>query len=309
MSTVEQQRATSRNATLERAPHAHRTSRSITSQCVREAIETLRQWIAPLWPLSDAVAVNPWVGLTDRTLLEARAQLRRVRDCELLPELSDLQQQTKGAGLTRSDLTEAFEQVHQEYRNAFQDFSLHDFLQATQASPSVAQTDSSTDRAFQSYAQIADARLGSEWQRLIVDDLSRYCAAHFDRGQAIWSSPFHHWSLYDSWRAQIQIDQTMAWSGLQSLSSLATHLNADPRIAIEQLLAEIPLSAEDVTEYLATLIFSVNGWASYLRRESQTAAVESQDDFLGLLAMRLAYDIAVARQYSLNESPRVVNCS
>ena len=42
--------------------------------------------VAPLWPLRDFVAVNPFLGLADRSFLEAAVTLRRVAGRDLLPK-------------------------------------------------------------------------------------------------------------------------------------------------------------------------------------------------------------------------------
>src|SRR6476469_9135706 len=45
---------------------------------VLDAAQAACKRIAPLWPLRDFIAVNPFVGLTDRTFPDACALMRRI---------------------------------------------------------------------------------------------------------------------------------------------------------------------------------------------------------------------------------------
>lgn len=55
---------------------------------IEKVLAEVESLVPPLWPLKDYVAVNPFLGWTDRKFLEARSRLRRMRDCEMLPPWS-----------------------------------------------------------------------------------------------------------------------------------------------------------------------------------------------------------------------------
>ena len=60
--------------------------------------------IPPVWPLKDYVAVNPYLGLTQRPFLEARSFLRLFSDCETLMPLEYFAQHTDGFLIAEADL-------------------------------------------------------------------------------------------------------------------------------------------------------------------------------------------------------------
>lgn len=265
-----------------------------SDQTLHGALQAVQAIVPPLWPLADYVAVNPCVGLTDRRFLEASELLSSVRNCELLMPREYFQMLYSGGRLTADDISAALSQCALEYPEWYNcDDAAHVIKWLT---TTVCSTGSWTER-FCTVAEAVDQRQGSSWSSHIVNDLTRHCAAHYDEGQALWSSPWKESSLYAAWREAARLSQRMDLLGLAGFRSFVANLPPEPVQAVKKLLLALDVPPSHWRPFLLCTAFSVAGWASYIRyrvRESEFAKVQN-DDLIGLLAMRLAYDVALAR--------------
>ena len=85
--------------------------------------------------------------------------------------------------------------------------------------------------------------------------------------------------------------------GIKGFQAFVADLPKSPREAIQELLHMLNVPPSQARKFLLTEAFSVAGWASYVRyrvREAE-AAGRKDDDLIGLLAIRLAYDAALSR--------------
>ena len=61
-------------------PQLHTANGAEVFSDVENVVKTVGQKIAPVWPLQDYVAVNPYLGFVDQEFLTARRSLRTVSD-------------------------------------------------------------------------------------------------------------------------------------------------------------------------------------------------------------------------------------
>ena len=259
-----------------------------------QALQDVHKIVPPLWPLTDYVAVNPCVGLTDQSFLRAGQLLSNVRDCDLLMPRQYFQTLCAEGRISSQLLATAFDQCVTEYPEWFGSFDLPDLME------SLAAADDSTAPAethFRTVADAVDHRQRSSWASHIVNDITRHCGTHFDEGQAAWVSPWENATLYTAWREAAQLSRRMDLLGLPGFRAFVATLPTNPRQAVKQLLVALDVPPAHWRRFLLCEIFSVAGWAAYIRyrvREAETAG-RTDDDLIGLLAMRLAYDVALAQ--------------
>jgi uncharacterized protein YbcC (UPF0753/DUF2309 family) len=129
-----------------------------------------------------------------------------------------------------------------------------------------------------------DCNHGTNWSAFVTDEISKWCASYFDRGQSIWPMPWRQLSLYEAWKEAASIDATPEISGLRGFRQQVRDLPATASEAIEQALARFSLEDGDQVDFLHRQLVTVFGWAAYCVRESLVA---------DLLAIRLAYDTAL----------------
>ncbi len=260
-----------------------------------QALQEVQAMVPPLWPLADYVAVNPCVGLVDRPLLGAQALLTSVRDCSLLMPADYFRKLYEQGRLSAQDLAAALAQCASEYPHWYDRFALKDLTEWVTYPP---QPHHETRGRFQTVAEAVDEQQQSSWSSHIVNDITRHCAAHYDDGQAAWSSPWEDVTLYTAWREAAQLSRRMDLLGLKGFRAFVARLPAHPQQAVQELLRMLEVPPSHVRQFLLSEAFSVAGWASYVRyrvREAEFAG-RNDDDLIGLLAIRLAYDVALARK-------------
>jgi uncharacterized protein YbcC (UPF0753/DUF2309 family) len=263
-------------------------------ESLMEAIsETLRA-IAPLWPLRDYVAVNPFVGLSELRFLEARGLLRQVRSGDILLPLSYYRNAYLDGTITTADLEDALVICQSQYPDQYGHRALEAFLArlGNEAKYSM------KERGERKYWTVSEAidrdnRLG--WTGMIVNEISRHCAAHFDEGQAVWDSPWKEMSLYDAWRNTALLDRRFERLGVAGFRRFVSTLPINPCDAIAYLLERLQVPSKHWQMFLLSELLSIPGWSSYVKyrvRESEMAGGVNAD-LIGLLAIRLAYDVGL----------------
>lgn len=289
------------NAALSVAATADNAVARLTTEQMVLHLAALEAIIPPLWPLADYVAVNPFVGLADRSFLEARQLLADVRDCDILPSADWLRQRLTTEAITAADLEAALAECREEHSDWFAGVTAAECLELLNEDS----TPPATERRYRTVSELVDEQLGTRWTSHVVTDISRHCAGQFDRGQASWQSPWLGLPLYEAWRQRAQSSRRLDQLGIRGFRRLVADLPADPVEAITDLLLRLQIPKEHVERFLLAELFSVAGWASFIRylgwhaEESPPVA----DDLTGLLAIRLACDAALAESAGLTDLP------
>ena len=271
----------------------------ITTQpktALTDALQKVHAAIPPLWPLKDYVAVNPFLGFMSDTFLDAKQKLDRVRDAEMLMPMSYFHTRFNDGELTQAHIQAAVSQCQAEYPSYFGETSTAIILQALKNSDI---SPASSQRLFHTVAETIDAQVGTSLASAVTDEISRHLAAHYDEGQAYWPSPWNDLPLYQAWRETALIDRRAEKLGINNFRELVASLPESPQLAIAELVEQLRVDGEDTNAFLQCQLFSIAGWASYVRyRVRQAEMIGSfDDDLIGLLAIRLAYDVAILETY------------
>jgi len=252
--------------------------------------------VPPVWPLQDYVAVNPFLGLAGRRFLDARQLLRDVRACEMLLPATHFQEQFDRGDITSADVEQAAIQCREEYPDLYGGVGpqrLVAMLALAAAAPIGPE-----ERRYHTVSEAIDGRRGSSWSSHVVTDISRHCAAHYDQGQAAWPNPWKHLPLWEAWRESARTSRRMDMLGITGFRRFVAELPADAEEAIAVLLEQLAIPENHWRRFLLCELLSVGGWASFLqyrRRMAAAADAGAYDEHLvGLLAIRLAYDVALA---------------
>lgn len=269
---------------------------------LNEILTNVQNVIAPLWPLKDYVAVNPFVGLTQHRFLSAKEKLDRVRDADVLMPLEYFQKQFSAGAFTIEDIESALTQCRAEYSAYYDEFTITTILQGIRENQNAAKasvSNSPDQRKYRTFAELIDGQHGTSFASLITGEISRNVAAHYDEGQAAWASPWKDLPLFEAWREAAMIDRRPEKLGIAGFREFATLLPSSPQQAIERQLHDLEIPPEHWCEYLQCQLLTIPGWAGYVKyrvREVNMAGM-SDDDLIGLLAIRLAYDAALLNAY------------
>ena len=263
------------------APSAVAQVGTTLSPALAVALDRALARIAPLWPLRHWVAVNPFVGLSDRPFEDACALLQR----------------TTGAAPLQSPAAylDAFRRGEIEGRDlaAVADATwTPDRLLA-----GLTEADAGVDaRPIATVADFLDRRgARAHWQTFVVGEVSRIAASVFDENQLTWRSPWADRGLYRAWRETAQRDRTAEAFGLRGFRQAVAELPDDPEAIIATVVARIAPSSVDLTDFLHRQLVTVSGWAGHLQYRVREDALRGRSNpaLRELLAVRLAYDAAL----------------
>jgi len=266
------------------------------SGALAQVLSEVRDRIAPLWPLKDFVAVNPFVGMTDQSFLEVVRNLARVRDGQMLMPIGYYLDQVKAGRILTGDVDQALRQCVEDYPQWYAGQSV-ERLFASVAFEDDMGRGQGAGRRYYTVAERSDCRVGGGWAARITHEITKHCAAHYDEGQAMWSSPWKGLPLYEAWRQVAMYDRRMEKWGIDGFRGWVAKLPESPEAAISYLLSIVDVPREHCGNWLWCQSLSITGWASYVKYRVRQSGQESEcsNDLVGLIAIRLAYDVALYR--------------
>ena len=243
------------------------------SVSVDETLERVFKKIPPLWSLQNFVAVNPFLGFLESDFLASASWLDSADGKQILMPKSyylsqyhegrirdqDLEQAAQLLGLNSIDKNELFNSKSscaQQAPKIERDGSLKDF-----------------------HSKIQQA-------------MSRFCAAYFDQGQALWSFPWKNLDLFEAWKKFASIDRSVEFDGLSGFRSQVSHLADDPREVIHFLLPQVADTETDLEQQIYQLLSPIAGWCSHVQFRLWQGSQFRRSPLLDLLAIRLAYEVA-----------------
>ncbi len=263
-------------------------SRPVTPYALDAVLSTARSRIAPLWPLQHFVAVNPFLGLSSERFEEACATMRRVAGADMLMSRAYYRTLLAEGRITKRDLAGALRRA-ESIPGAPKD--LAELGRAIEVDPG------SCDPIACTVADVVAHVHGHVASASVVEEISKWCAAYWDEGQAAWRMPWRSLPLYSAWRAASGLDRTPEVIGFHGFRDAIAALPDDPIDTIETILETLGVSGPALDLYLHRALFSVRGWVAYARYLgwSQELDGEADDAVSQLLAIRLAWDYALFR--------------
>ena len=279
---------------------------------LREILQKVEETIAPVWPLKDFVAVNPFLGMTGRSFLKTRHFLKLFSGCETLMPLDYYRSRFEAGKLRPDDIQVALGELSTDGIAVASLLTVQDILDVLTgdaASPSASSNEStvaSPDR-IELLSEVYDRHCKTNWTATFLDETSRFCAAHYDDGQSAWQSPWRQLPLYQAWKSAAELDRRVEVLGLDRFRKFVTKLPHTANAAIAEVLTQLEVPRDQWELVLLCTAFSMPGWSAWAKYQSVQAERQDSesDDFIGLLAIRLAYDAALsqANSFHMNWTP------
>lgn len=257
---------------------------------VRSAVEVACRRIAPVWPLKNFVAVNPFLGFTGQPFGETCAIFDRVARTSMLMPRSFYARAIADGVIDDAALEAALG------RRALQAMSVAELKNAASASP---RTDQKPPAVVATVAEVLDRCAdGDRYVSLVefmIDEISSFCAAYFDEGQASWPLPVRKLRPFAAWRALTRFDRNPEVIGIKNFRATTKTLPDDPVAAIAVILKGLGIPERAYADYLFRALFDVGGWAAYARYIGWNAELDgdTDDTLVHLLAIRLAWGWAL----------------
>lgn len=257
-------------------------NRAWSSDTLRSVVAKVCKRIPPLWDLRNYVAVNPFLGFTDRPLDESARLIHNGLGANVLPEVAYYRARWAKGDFGPAHLESAAQ------RCGYDAGHLAAILSGQQEIPRRA------THAVLTFAERLDLQFGTEWNAIVHRSVARWCAVHAERGGRYWNLPNDPAGLFGSWREAAQSDHTLDIAGLVGFRHWAREIPVDADEAIAVMLERLEILPNDQEAYFYRLLGGLFGWASYFRRESWESGGEALGPVGDLLAILLCMDAAVS---------------
>jgi uncharacterized protein YbcC (UPF0753/DUF2309 family) len=262
-------------------------------ELLRTAIAAACGRIAPLWPLASFVAVNPFLGFADRDFAATAATLRRVTGTGMLMPRAFYRDAIRAGEIGDADLAAALRRMP-AVPGGPRD------VEALRAAAAAPQAGRARPKAVvATVAEVLD-RLASGDRHasrtaFMIDEISRWCAAYFDEGQAIWSMPGRALRPYHAWRRSMRHDRNPEAFGIRGFRAAVAAMPEDPVAAIGAVIDGLGIPGRAVEDYLFRALFDIGGWSAYVRRSGWNggSAGAADDPLVDLMAIRLVWGYAL----------------
>jgi uncharacterized protein YbcC (UPF0753/DUF2309 family) len=262
-------------------------------RAVTAAIAAACNRIAPLWPLQNFVAVNPFLGFSDRSFGATCAALRRVARVEMLMPRAFYRKAVAAGLVEDGDLAAGLAALPREVTKpadlAALKRAIHrDPMPLEQSRAVVATVADVLD-------QLSSGDKQASRTAFMIDEISKWCAAYFDEGQSAWRLPTRNLPPYAAWRACMRYDRNPEVMGIKGFRAAIAALPEDPVEAIAAVVRALGIPKRALEDYLFRALFDIGGWAAYARhRVWQNALYGREDDTLvQLLAIRVVWGYAL----------------
>lgn len=242
--------------------------------------------IAPLWSLENYVAVNPFLGFTDLKFELAASKLKRTGANMAMP-ISFYLKEVENGKITTADVTKALENPSLEIKGKAQ--NLLDLAHQLKNNVATSKTMLVVD--------IAEQLEDEKWSVFIIDRISNWASAYFDKGQALWNTSTKNCDLFESWMSEALIDKTPSIAGIKNFNSTLKQVPTNTDEAITYCLQNLQVPAEGQEVYMHALLMRVGGWAAYCAgidwdNTLYGGAVEHKRNFLAVL---LAWELILLK--------------
>jgi uncharacterized protein YbcC (UPF0753/DUF2309 family) len=251
------------------------------------AAEQAVRKIAPLFPLSRAVAVNPFNGLSDEPISVVAARLERSAGIHIFLSRSVHLDRVEKGEITLEDIRLSRLEIAPEL--ALSDQEIIDTAHAADHVP----------QAISTVADLAAEHGGTDWPNLVTERIGTWAQGHFDTGEALWEQVSEQ-GAWNSWRDWAMRDLTPEIFGLTGFCETIGHSQRDHWRAIGDACAALGIDEDAAPSVFHRLLCDMGGWAGLGRYELWEAErAQTRDTTLSeLLAIRLVWEQALHAQYA-----------
>ncbi|MEC8650462.1 MAG: putative inorganic carbon transporter subunit DabA, partial [Verrucomicrobiota bacterium] len=273
---------------------------NVRSFTLSSQIDSATSKIAPLWPLSHFVAVNPFVGFADHNFAYTAEVHKRVQGSDLVMPITWFKEKFESGYVRLENLrfavAVAAPEVVESFKSADQELSAENVVALLSSYEKGANLLNQTC----SFSAYLDLRGDTQWQHVIREEVAKWVAAYDDEGQSSWKFPWKNLSLFEGWKAAAQIDRNPELNGLTGFRKFVASLPDNPHALIDQAVETLLIPEERVESLFYRIMLTLPGWAGHLRYKDRELEIrgESGDSLIQLLAILLSYDMALYANHS-----------
>ena len=170
-----------------------------------ELLREVCKKIAPVWPLENFVAVNPFLGHTHKPFEQVAQELAAAGGIHMTLPASFYLQKLEEGELLKEDI--ALVLLKKNYNT-----NVDAFIEnvASEVHKSIEIT------AIATVIDVASDITKKDWNRFVTTRISTWAASYFDKGQARWVAANKNEGIFSAWKFEAEIDRTTELSGLKN---------------------------------------------------------------------------------------------
>lgn len=281
----------SRGGAVPSASEPSVATEALSPELIAASVSRVTRIVAPAWPLEHFVAVNPFLGLSDRSFASASDIMARVAGARMTMPRRFYAQAMASGRIGAKDVRIALAEARAQGLPGLPSDERFEWLLGAGDGPE--------PTPCPTVADVVRERTGTDWSHLVVERIGAWAAAYFDEGQASWRSPWRGLAPYDAWHAEAMLDATPEVHGASDLRALVAGLPSDAPRAIEAAIRRLGILSAGLDTYLLRLLYSIGGWAAYARHLEWDRELRGRkDDTLDhLLAIRLSWEVLLLEAF------------
>jgi uncharacterized protein YbcC (UPF0753/DUF2309 family) len=251
--------------------------------------------VAPVWPLTNFIAVNPMQGFESEPFVAADAIARKYFRARALPKLAYFHRKFRQGRIRFETLRAVAEDHAQSGAAEALAQALRDHANEGAAGEERAP---SSDDAFLTLSEWCDELVGTRLVPTMEAEIVKWSSAYFDLGEAAWAMPGKERGFYEAWKALARYDRSFENAGVSGFRRFVDALPGSSRDAVAECLDRLAVPGPLRRDYLLRHLFTAPGWAGmfvhYGAERAHVAGEEPLAPVVDYLAVRLAYDAAGA---------------
>ncbi|MCA1801766.1 MAG: DUF2309 domain-containing protein [Rhodothermaceae bacterium] len=230
---------------------------TVTDDALLNIIRGVCKKVAPVWPLENFVAVNPFLGQTGRHFEDVAHDLAVTGGIHMtLPASFYLEKLDKNI-IRPEDLATVL--ANRNHPFADDDDG---FVQYIKNLP----THKLNQVILPTVADVATEVTKKDWNRFVISRISTWAASYFDAGQASWNAADQASGLFSSWKKEAGTDLTPEITGLKGFRNAAQNIPDDALTATRYALSKLDIPEGGLSRYLYRLLLKCGGWSAWAAR-------------------------------------------
>jgi uncharacterized protein YbcC (UPF0753/DUF2309 family) len=213
--------------------------------------------VAPVWPLENFVAVNPYLGLADKKFENVAQELATAGGMQMTLPISFYLKKYEEGKILRED----FEAVLNQ-NSTIKNTTVEEFIKTLKNNENKNQDPA----PLATVADVASQLTGKDWNSFVTSRISFWAASYFDNGQASWASADKNTQLFASWKFDAETDLSPEIAGLKGLRKMVKSFPNDPILATQKALEILGIPQDSRDIYFHRLLLKVGGWSAFAAR-------------------------------------------
>ncbi|TNF46637.1 MAG: DUF2309 domain-containing protein [Bacteroidetes bacterium] len=266
-------------------------SMKMKEQEMRQITQAVCDRIAPMWPLKNFVAVNPYLGMKDMSFNKAARKLAKRNAIRMTLPIGFYIDEYKKGNIQDEDIEKALQQCNYP-------MTKDEFISEIH---SISEKGEGDKGSLNTLIDLIDPQ--SEYKQLMIDRISSWAASYFDAHLSLWKGEKHEQGLFATWRAEAEIDLAPEIAGIKKFRAILKSLPKDEDAALKEMIDHLELKSDELETYLHTLLLRINGWSSYIRGLDWNNDLYSEktDQLRSFLTILLAWEYVTFRSFFSKE--------